>query len=592
MKLKRFVRLGLLPVLASGVGSFAAETSARLSGSVENLLSRARITGNLESFEKGLRGAPDHMVYDPGRADFVRSSEWHEYGVGYGEDMGIVPEQRPAWWMAEWSEPVAVNRVQLSGVYPNQPQPTTAWKIEFRRDGAWTTHAEGVGGWYDRGRYVWGGPDTEPVSVEAIRVSVFSPDAETPLSSIHFRGEAERSWVVARVTEDDIPVPAPFQARITPLTGPVMAGEPVSFDGAGSTIAEGEFAWNFGDGVEARGKRAEHRFAEPGIRKVILTVSDGKHSHTGMAIVRVHTPDTVHLPQVHLDTDQKNEQDDQHYFGYALFSELDILGVNSVHHGGGQELQNYREILHVLDLAKRSGLPENRVPFIFRGADRRLTPPASGNWADTEPESSEAAEAILAAARGASPANPVWVVPVGPGTNIATAMLQARAEGLELKDRMRIIWLGGSNDSITREFNGDNDPWSMYVVAHGGLDTYIVPAPVGARVAIDKRTESHLYADHPLGQYLMQIVPNANKALYDASALSAIISMRLDLGWVKEVEPVTVAGPEDDYRWSRSDTPTPVRVIRDIDQRAMQRDLFDTMKGMPTRLVGAPKTSP
>ncbi len=334
------------------------------------------------------------------------------------------------------------------------------------------------------------------------------------------------------------------------------------------------------------GIRAEHVFREAGIRKVTLTVSDGKHKHVGMAIVRVHTPETLHVPQVHLDTDQKNEQDDQHYFGYALFSELDILGVNSVHHGGGQEAVNYREILHVLDLAKQSGLPEDREPFIFRGADVRLTPPASGKWYDTEPEVSEASEAILASARGASPANPVWVVPVGPGTNVASAILQARAEGLDLKDRLRVIWLGGSNDAIVREFNGNNDPWSMYVVAHSGVETWIVPAPVGARVAIDKRTEGHLYADHPLGQYLKQIVPAKHKALYDASTLSAIISMRLRPGLDQRSGTRLVAGPDQQYAWTRSDDPDAVHVIREIDQQAMQRDLFDTMKGKPTRLIG------
>jgi hypothetical protein len=82
-------------------------------------------------------------------------------------------------------------------------------------------------------------------------------------------------------------------------------------------------------------------------------------------------------------------------------------------------------------------------------------------------------------------------------------------------------------------------------------------------------------------------MPDRNKALYDASALSAIISMRLDLGWIKQVEHVTVAGPDQDYAWTRSDDPSTVRVIRDIDQRAMQRDLFDTMQGNPTRLIGA-----
>jgi hypothetical protein len=392
--------------------------------------------------------------------------------------------------------------------------------------------------------------------------------------------------VVAHVTPDDIVGKAPFQARIAPLTAPVMVGQPVTLDGRGSTIAEADFAWDFGDGSQAQGKRAEHVFQKPGIRKITLTVSDGKHKHVGMAIVRVHTQQTLRIPPVHLDTDQKNEQDDQHYFGYALFSELDVLGVNSVHHGGGQEPVNYREILHVLELAQRSGLPEDREPFIFRGADFRLTPPESGKWYDTEPEVSDASEAILASARGAAPTNPVWVVPVGPGTNVASAILQAHAEGLELKDRLRVMWLGGSNNAIVREFNGNNDPWSMYVVAQSGVETWIVPAPVGARVAIDKRTEGHLYADHPLGQYLKQLVPAKHKALYDASTLSSIISLRLDLGWIKEVERVTIAGPDQEYAWTPSDDPNAVHVIREIDQQAMQRDLFDTMKGKPTRLIG------
>jgi hypothetical protein len=585
------VLLGPLSLCLAGfmvsVG-LAADRLPRLAPGLENLLVRAKISGNLESFGKGLRGAADHMIYDLQRAEFVKPSQYSEYGVGFEQDLGVVPEDKAAWWMAEWAQPVQANLIVFSGVYPNQPQPDTAWKIEIRQVGSWKTHAAGVGGWYDRGRYVWGGVATEPMALDAIRVSVYSKDDATPLKSIHFRGEAGRSWVVARVTPDDVIVPAPFQARITPLTAPVMVGQPVAFDGSGSTIAEADFAWDVGDGSQAAGKQAEHVFREAGIRKVTLTVSDGKHKHVGLAIVRVHTRETLHVPQVHLDTDQKNEQDDQHYFGYALFSELDILGVNSVHHGGGQEAVNYREILHVLDLAKRSGLPAHREPFVFRGADVRLTPPASGKWYDTEPEVSDASEAILASARGASPTNPVWVVPVGPGTNVASAILQARAERLELKNRLRVIWLGGSNDSIIREFNGNNDPWSMYVVAHSGVATWILPAPVGARVAIDKRTEGHMYADHPLGQYLKQIVPAKHKALYDASALSSIISMQLDLGWIKAVENVTVAGPDGQYAWTHSDDPNAVHVIREIDQHAMQRDLFDTMKDKPTRLIGVP----
>jgi len=640
----------------------AAEAQqVRIPASARNLLLDAKTSGNLESYDKGLRGRPDHVIFDHQAAKFARSSQHHEYGVGFQKGLGVVPEDKPAYWLAQWPGPVQANLIILSGVYPNQPQPQTCWKIELRRGGKWVTHARGKGGWYDRGRYVWGGARTKAVTLDAIRVSVFSKDAGTPIKSVHFRGEQGVSWVVAHVAPIDaridvpprivragsearfaarplagkinswtwdfggaakatgrqaahtfarpgehtvrltfsdgehtasvqavVNVAAPVEGRITPLDAPVMVGKAAAFDGRGSIGKVTSWTWDFGDGTKATGPSVKHTYTKDGIYKVRLTVSDGTHRDEGLAIVRAHTAQTVNIPQVFLDTDQKNEQDDQHYFGYALFSELDLLGVNSVHHGGGQEPVNYAEILHVLDLARKSGLPQHRVPLVFRGANRRLAVPAGAKWSDTVGAGTDASDAILAAARGASPSNPLWVVPVGPGTNVASAILQARAEGLDLTGRLRVMWLGGSNTAVTGEFNGNNDPWSMYVVACSGLDVWIMPAPVGARVAIDKRTEGDLYADHALGQYLKRIVPARKKPLFDPSCLSAIISMRLGLKWIKQTEQVTVGGADQKHRWTRSDGPGTVRVIRQIDQRAMQLDMFNSMKGKPTRLIGAP----
>jgi len=637
----------------------AAETPA-LPASVHNLLVEAKVSGDLDGYKLGMRGKADHMVYDLRQRRFVKDSQWHEYGVGFGKDLGVVPEDKPAWWMAEWPKPVQANLIVLSGVYPNQPQPETCWKIELRHEGKWAVHARGKGGWYNNGRYVWGGVGTEPKMFDALRVSVFSKDAETPLKSIHFRGEKGLSWVVANLPPIDarivlprspvrvgaaatfraealagdikswkwifgdaivnampaehifrepgdhevtlefsdgkhtatvrttVRVLPPVAARIAPLMAPVRAGKPVELDGFDACGKAKAFAWDFGDGQKAERARVRHTFAKPGIYRLTLTVSDGQYSDACSMILRAHTPETLDVPQVFLDTDQKNEVDDQHYFGYGLFSELDVLGVNSIHHGGGQEPVNYRELVNVLDLAKQSGLPAHRVTAITRGANERLSIPPSEKWEDTAPIVTAASTAILAAARGASPANPLWVVPVGPGTNAASAILQARAEGLELKGRLRAMWLGGSNAAITGEFNGNNDPWSMVVVAHSGVETWIVPAPVGGRIRMDVRKEADLYADNPLGRYLEKIVPKRNKAIYDPSCLSAIISLRLGLGWLKEVEHVTVAGPDQGYRWTRTDQPTTVRVIRQIDQEAMKRDLFDTLKGKPTRLIGVP----
>ncbi|MFP4058385.1 MAG: nucleoside hydrolase [Candidatus Brocadiia bacterium] len=648
----------LLLVLAVAAVAFAGE-SIRYPASARNLLVDARCSGNLEGYKLGLRGAPDHVVYDLQRGRFLRRSQWHEYGVGFGKSLGVVPEDRPAFWMARWPEPVEANTIVLSGVYPNQPQPRTSWKVELREKGEWHTLARGQGGWYDTGRMVWGGRGTEPRRFDAIRVAVFSPDGDTPLESIHFRGEEGLSWVVAHLPPIDarivpprgvvragepatfraqplageitswewrfgqaraegqearhafdrtgdhevelafsdgqhrasvaatVAVAPPVEARIEPLGEPVMAGEAVElrgFDACGKAKA---LTWEIGeDKVEGGALRLA--FDQPGSYKATLTVSDGRYSDQASIILRAHSPRTVHVPGVFLDTDQKNEVDDQHYFAYGLFSQLDVLGINSVHHGGGQEPVNYREILHVLDLARQSGLPPGRVPFVFRGADQPLEAPHSGRWQDTEPIVTDASEAILAAARGACPQNPLWVLPVGPGTNVACAILQARRQGLDLADRMRVVWLGGSNRAITGEFNGNNDPWSMYVVARSGVPTWIIPAPVGGRIRMDVRKEADLYPDNPLGRYLRKIVPRRSKSLYDPAAPAAVISMRLGLGWVQEAETVTVGGPKDGYRWTEAEGPSPVRVVRQIDVEAMKRDIFDTMKGVPMRLIGVP----
>jgi chitodextrinase len=662
-------RLGLTIPIATAV-AFAllagpaaplvrAAEAIRIPDFTHNLLGEARISGNLDSFGKGQRGRAEHVIFDFAKGTFKTDSEWHEYGVGFGEDLGVVPEDKPAYWLAEWPQPVEANLIALTGAYPNQPQPDAAWKIELRRDGAWSTHARGVGDWYDRGQYLWGGAGVAPLRFDALRVSVFSKDDKTPIKSVHFRGEAGKSWLVAKippfsasiklsqrqiragqetefavensvgdirswkwnfgdgteaegakvrhtfkksgnqivaltisdgkeqvVVRQTLPILSSVQVDMEPLKAPVMAAQPTPFVAKIIAGAATQFTWDFGDGTTAKGPRVNHTFATPGIYQVRLTASSGEQQDDCLALVRAHTEATRHLPQVLLDTDAKNEQDDQHYLGYALFSELDVLATNSIHHGGGQEPVNYAEIQHVYQLAVESGLPQHRLPIIFRGANERLKVPASGKSSDTEPIVTAASEAILAAARGASPDNPIWIVPVGPGTNMASALLQAEREGVVLKDRIRIIWLGGSNDSIVREFNGDNDPWSMYVVAQSGIETWIMPAPVGARVAINKAIEGDLYAENALGRYLKQIVPNGNKALFDPACISVVISERLGLGWVKQTEMVTVAGPEQNYRWTKTDAPSSVRVIREIDQKAMQLDLFNTMKGRPTRMLG------
>jgi len=383
---------------------------------------------------------------------------------------------------------------------------------------------------------------------------------------------------------------------IVPLEEAVLVGKPLTFTLSGNV---GEPHWELGDGESGEGASVTHTYQKSGVYRVVLGSKVGDTiDELSSLIVRVHTPESVHLPQVLLDTDARNEVDDQHYIAYGLFSNLDVLGINSAHHGphrinhygAAQEPINYGEILYILELSRNSGLldhrTENQIPKVYHGAKVPLDVPRSGIWSDTQPIRSEASEAILAAARGASPDNPVWVLPVGPCTNIASAILQAREEGLDLKSRIKIIWLGGGPERVNgKSFNGTNDPWSVFVTAQSDIDFWIVlENPTGASITMDKRVESTLYPGNPLGEYIEAITPAKEKALFDVATISTVIGNYLGADWLTLVEPSVVRGPDQEYRWEKVDYPTNVRVIREVDHESMKADFFDTLNGNPTEL--------
>jgi len=179
--------------LISGAGTVDPQ-SIVLPSSAHNLLADAKITTNVSQFDAGKRGEPRDPIFLPKSGKFVRDSQWHEIGVGSGADLGVLSEEQAVTWTAKWDKPVHVNFVTLSGTYPNQPQPNTAWAVEVMVEGNWQTLERGQGDWYNSGRFVWGWPGAISVPIEAIRVKVFSPNEKTPIRSVHFRGEEGFSW--------------------------------------------------------------------------------------------------------------------------------------------------------------------------------------------------------------------------------------------------------------------------------------------------------------------------------------------------------------------------------------------------------------
>ena len=124
-------------------------------------------------------------------------------------------------------------------------------------------------------------------------------------------------------------------------------------------------------------------------------------------------------------------------------------------------------------------------------------------------------------------------------TNIASAILQASEEGLDLKSRIKIVWLGGGPE---------------------------------------------LYPNNKLGEYLKAITPARQKALFDIATISMVIGNHLEKPWLKSMEPSVVLGPEQQYRWKKVDSPANVFIIWEIDAKAMKADFFNTLNGKPTAL--------
>jgi len=384
---------------------------------------------------------------------------------------------------------------------------------------------------------------------------------------------------------------------IVPLEKPVLAGQAFLFSVQENNTEGLKIRWDLGDGTTATGNSVKHIFSNPGIYSVSVYVDKESGSvKQSSLIIRVHTSETLNLPQVFLDTDSRCEADDQHFIAYALYSGLDVLGINSIHNDQpGSEAINYGEIFYIMKLMNNSGKSWDSMPAdrVFHGAAEKLTPPASGVWSDTKPIVTDGSEAILAAARGASPDNPLLVLPVGPCTNIASAVLQARKEGFELRDRIRVIWLGGVEKDYYHEYNGGNDPWSVYVMGQCGIDLQILLAhPTSLKLNVDKRVESGRYPDNDLGKYLVSITPvfqwgstTVLKSIHDVCVPAMVISDYKGFNWVTKVAPVKVSGPENDYQWQEADSTSTVHLIWDIDGEAMKSDLFNTLNGHPTSLI-------
>ena len=139
------------------------------------------------------RGIPTDILWDPSAEDWATRSRWHEYGMAFDSTLAATKEN-PLYWQVIWTEPKNVNHITCSGVYGNQPQPTTGWAVQVLVDSTWQDLAKAHNGWnadtlrgvgYGKltqtnwlwnGQLVWRG--LEPVVTKGIRFTAYAnPDS-------------------------------------------------------------------------------------------------------------------------------------------------------------------------------------------------------------------------------------------------------------------------------------------------------------------------------------------------------------------------------------------------------------------------------
>ncbi len=150
----------------------------------------ATLSGSVAADEG--RGTPEAILFDPAQNDYALRTDYNEYGVAHGQDLGLVTEEAPFYWQAQWDKPMNVNEITIGGAYGNQPQPFAMWKVQYRHDDAWHVLLEGRGGWLNTGIFQWGGPDGPVIVADAVRVIAYS-DGVHPLVSTHLRGRGGQS---------------------------------------------------------------------------------------------------------------------------------------------------------------------------------------------------------------------------------------------------------------------------------------------------------------------------------------------------------------------------------------------------------------
>ncbi len=233
-----------------------------------------------------------------------------------------------------------------------------------------------------------------------------------------------------------------------------------------------------------------------------------------------------------LDTDTYNEVDDQYAMALALHSpeRINLVGItavpffnkNSTSPREGMD-KSYDEIMRLLTLDGREDLKS----CVYRGATDYLPD-------ENTPYPSEAADFIAETAKKYSPEHPLYIVAIGAGTNVASAILKAPEA---MRENTVIVWLSGHArewpETKKGEFNMRQDIAAARVIFSCGAPLVQLPCMgVVSAFTTSKYELLHwLGGKSPLADYLLETVlkeyPDEttwSRCLWDVTAVAWLLN--------------------------------------------------------------------
>lgn len=287
-----------------------------------------------------------------------------------------------------------------------------------------------------------------------------------------------------------------------------------------------------------------------------------------MATLSFRVPDPKRI-RLLIDTDAKNEADDQYAIVHALLTPRFInRGIIAAHFGTRRTTASMEES-HA-EAKRLTELLGSDVP-VYKGAPHALPD-------ERTPVPSEGAEAIIREALADDP-HPLFAIFLGPLTDLAAAYLMEP----RIADRLTAVWIGGGPyPDGGREYNLANDVHAANVIMDSPVSLWQIPQDVFTRVKIGLAELEHKVKPcGEIGKYLFGQLVRYNEEqahgwpkgeswiLGDSPAVGVLLD---DHEFGYEEKPAPRFSPDMHYIHRRSGRK--IRVYHYIDARFTLEDLF------------------